>query len=103
MKRRSLLRILGSGASVLAAARGPGVTGLSALASGAASAATRFGRGDTRIALLLPDAEGAYRRAADALLLGVRAAHEVDGAGVVVESFDLDDERSDLLGLLNRI
>ncbi len=79
------------------------MTGLSALASGAASAATRFGRGDTRIALLLPDDEGAYRRAADALLLGVRAAHEVDGAGVAVESFELDDERSDLPGLLQRI
>jgi len=103
MKRRSLLRILGSGASVLAAARGPGVTGLSALASGAASAAARFGQGDTRIALLLPDDEGPYRRAAEAVLMGVRAAHELDGAGVFVESFDVDDERTDLAGLLQRI
>src|SRR5690606_19420646 len=93
----------GSGASVLAAARGPGVTGLSALASGAASAATRFGQGDTRIALLLPDDEGPFRRAAEAVLLGVRAAHELDGAGVLVESFDMDDERTDLAGLLQRI
>ena len=79
------------------------MTGLSALASGAASAATRFGKGDTRIALLLPDDEGAYRRAAEAVLMGVKAAHEVDGAGVMVESFDLDDERSDVPGLLQRI
>lgn len=87
----------------MAAARGTGVTGLSALASTAASAATRFGRGDTRIALLLPDDEGPFRRAADAVLMGVQAAHELDGAGVMVESFGVDDERTDLQGLLQRI
>ncbi|MCO5120751.1 MAG: penicillin-binding protein activator [Burkholderiaceae bacterium] len=103
MKRRSLLRVLGSGASVVAAARAPGVTGLSMLAGGAASAATRFGRGDTRIALLLPDDAGPFRRAAEAVLMGVQAAHELDGAGVMVESFDVDDERTDLPGLLQRI
>lgn len=103
MKRRSLLRLLGSGASAVAAARGPGATGLSVLAASTASAATRFGRGDTRIALLLPDEKGPFRHAGNAVLMGVQAAHGVDGAGVVVETFEVDDERTDLPGLLQRL
>ena len=104
MKRRSLLRLLGRGASAgLAAARLPGALGLSALAPSVASALVRFGRGDTRIALLLPDEQGPYRRAASAVLEGVRAAHGVDGRGVMVELFEIDDDKTDLAGLMNRL
>lgn len=103
MKRRSLFRTLGAGASALAVARGPGLAGLSMLVSGAASAQVRFGRGKTRIALLLPDSQGPFRRAADAVLGGVRAAHGVDGTGIAVEVFDVDDERTDMAGLFERL
>lgn len=44
-----------------------------------------FGRGDIRIALLLPDIEGVYRFAADAALRGFQAAHGVNGKGVRVQ------------------
>ncbi len=46
-----------------------------------------FGRGRTRVALLLPDIDGPFRFAADAVLRGVIAAHEVDGKGVRVKVF----------------
>lgn len=50
-----------------------------------------FGRGRTRVALLLPDIEGPYRFAADAVLRGVMAAHAVDGRGVYVKVFRIED------------
>lgn len=50
-----------------------------------------FGRGRTRIALLLPNIEGPYRFAADAVLRGVIAAHEVDGRGVYVKVFRIEE------------
>lgn len=43
-----------------------------------------FGRGPTRVALLLPDIEGPFRFAADAVLRGFQAAHQLDGEGVYV-------------------
>lgn len=46
-----------------------------------------FGRGRTRVALLLPDIDGPFRFAADAVLRGVIAAHAVDGKGVRVKVF----------------
>ena len=50
-----------------------------------------FGRGRTRIALLLPNIEGPFRFAADAVLRGVIAAHEVDGRGVYVKVFRIEE------------
>lgn len=43
-----------------------------------------FGQGPTKVALLLPDIEGPFRFAADAVLRGFQAAHELGGDGIVV-------------------
>lgn len=45
----------------------------------------QFGRGPTRVALLLPDIEGPFRFAADAVLRGFQAAHQLDGEGIAVQ------------------
>jgi len=50
-----------------------------------------FGRGRTRIALLLPNIDGPFRFAADAVLRGVIAAHQVDGRGVYVKVFRIEE------------
>lgn len=44
----------------------------------------RFGRGTVKIALLLPDIDGPFRFAADAVLRGFQAAHSLDGQDVAV-------------------
>ncbi len=51
-----------------------------------------FGAGGTRVALLLPNIEGPYRFAADAVLRGVQAAHSVDGRGVHVRVVRIEEE-----------
>jgi outer membrane PBP1 activator LpoA protein len=56
----------------------------------------RFGEGNVRIALLLPRQDGPFERAATSLLAGVRAAHARDGAGVVVEAIEVDDQADQL-------
>jgi len=60
----------------------------------------RFGRGDLRIALLLPRQDGPFERASTSLLAGVRAAHGVDGEGVQVEAIELDDQADLLAGTI---
>ncbi|MFN9775833.1 MAG: penicillin-binding protein activator [Burkholderiales bacterium] len=57
---------------------------------------TRFGQGPQTIALLLPRQDGPFARAAQSLLAGVKAAHGRDGAGVVVEAIELDDQADEL-------
>ncbi len=52
----------------------------------------RFGDGPKTVALLLPRQDGPFARAAQSLLAGVRAAHQRDGAGVVVEAIEIDDQ-----------
>lgn len=56
----------------------------------------RFGRGAIRIALLLPDIEGPFRFAADAVLRGFQAAHQLDGEGIAVSvvRIEKDDFRN---------
>ena len=56
----------------------------------------RFGDGPRTVALLLPRQDGAFARAAQSLLAGVRAAHQRDGAGIVVEAIELDDQADQL-------
>lgn len=97
--RRRALRV----AAGATAGRVLGVGGFSVLASSAASAGVVFGRGDTRVALLVPSATGAYRRASAAIVEGVRAAHARDGQGVRVEVFELDGENTDMAGLFARL
>lgn len=59
-------------------------------------APVRFGDGDTLLGLLLPRQDGPFARAAEALLAGVRAAHARDGAGVVVEVIEVDDQADEI-------
>ncbi len=84
MLRRRALRIIGrtSAAGWIAA------SGLSGLVSASASAQSVMGGGPTRIALLLPPDDGAYRTAAAAVLAGVQAAHLRDGRGIAIELYD---------------
>lgn len=63
---------------------------------GAPRPRVRFGQGAQTFALLLPRQDGPFARAAQALLAGVRAAHERDGAGVVVEAIEIDDQADQL-------
>lgn len=56
----------------------------------------RFGEGNVLVGLLLPRQDGPFSRAAASLLAGVRAAHGRDGAGVVVEAIEIDDQADEL-------
>ncbi|MCP5266746.1 MAG: penicillin-binding protein activator [Burkholderiaceae bacterium] len=110
-RRRSLRHGLNLGAGVLGAQL-LGATGFCALAARAASAAENkpkqhrfmhFGRGPTRIAMLLPSMVGPYRRASAAVLEGYHAGHKIDGDGIQVRVFEIDDDRTDLQGLYQRL
>ncbi len=46
----------------------------------------RFGKGPTVFAVLLPPRGGAFDRAADCVLAGIRAAHSIDGAEISVDA-----------------
>lgn len=63
---------------------------------GAPRPRVRFGQGPQTVALLLPRQDGPFARAAQSLLAGVRAAHERDGAGMVVEAIEIDDQADEL-------
>src|SRR5690606_742923 len=90
LARRPVLR-------ALLAATAFAVPALSALAQARTSAAPpgasagspagrrQIGSGSIGIALLVPPANGIYRRTGDALVEGVGAAHARDGAGIAVE------------------
>ncbi len=56
----------------------------------------RFGEGPILVGLLLPRQDGPFARAAASLLAGVRAAHGRDGAGVVVEAIEVDDQADEI-------
>jgi outer membrane PBP1 activator LpoA protein len=55
-------------------------------------ARVRVGKGDAQVALLLPRQDGPFGRASASLLAGVLAAHARDGAGIVVEAIEIDDQ-----------
>lgn len=55
-----------------------------------------YGTGSTRVALLLPAANGTYGKAQAALLAGIRAAHQRDGQGVQLELLEISDEGAEL-------
>lgn len=106
--RRSLLRALLGGAALAAPA-------FSALAQGETSAdevegrgaasleRRRFGAGPIGIALFVPPAEGVYRRATNALVDGVRAAHTRDGVGTTVEVIEIDADLIALRGIYDEL
>ncbi len=60
----------------------------------------RFGQGSQTVALLLPRQDGPFARAAQSLLAGVKAAHERDGAGLVVEAIEIDDQADQIASTL---
>jgi hypothetical protein len=56
----------------------------------------RIGKGTPTVALLLPRQDGPFARAATALMAGVAAAHARDGADLVVEAIEVDDQADGL-------
>jgi outer membrane PBP1 activator LpoA protein len=96
--RRALVRavVLGGVAAPLWARAQARANEPVAAEPGAARPRVRFGDGPRTIALLLPRQDGPFARAAQSLLAGVRAAHQRDGAGVVVEAIEVDDQADQL-------
>lgn len=62
-----------------------------------------IGKGPIGIALLVPPDNGIYRRAAQALIAGVSAAHERDGARVTVEIVEIDEDAAMLRQLYDEL
>ena len=100
INRRQILRVAGQGIVAIGAQTGLGLS--AALAadkepeeekkkSTLVSNVEEFGRGSTRVAVLLPNIDGPYRFAADAVLRGVMAAHATDGRGVRVKVVRIED------------
>ncbi len=63
----------------------------------------RFGKGPIGVALLVPPDNGIYRRAAQALIAGVRAAHARDGARVTLEIIEIDEDAAKLRALYDEL
>lgn len=63
----------------------------------------RIGAGPSRVALIVPPANGAFRRAALALIDGVRAAHSRDGAGFAVEVIEATESGPELRALCDSL
>ncbi|MBN9462903.1 MAG: penicillin-binding protein activator [Burkholderiales bacterium] len=61
------------------------------------------GNGPIGFALLVPPANGAFRRAAQALIAGVRAAHARDGGSVSLEIIEIDEDPITLLALYDEL
>lgn len=99
--RRDALRalvgaLLGAVPALSALAQGE-TSAIGAESRGTASPARkRVGKGSTGIALLVPPDNGIYRRAAQALIAGVLAAHERDGRTVTLEIIEIDEDAAAL-------
>ncbi|MCM5570989.1 penicillin-binding protein activator [Burkholderiaceae bacterium FT117] len=108
-RRRSLRSIARAAAAAVAASALPAFAQEAANGGVAATFGTpseqreRIGAGPSRIALLVPPANGVYRRAALALTDGVRAAHSRDGAGFAVEVIETTESGPELRGLCDRL
>src|SRR5690606_30522700 len=61
------------------------------------------GKGPVGVALLVPPDNGIYRRAAQALVAGVRAAHARDGATVTLEIIEIDEDVVSLRALYDEL
>jgi len=102
-------RVLGALVGALSGA----VPALSALAQGDTSATSadaamrgtasaerqEVGKGPIGFALLVPPANGAFQRAAQALIAGVRAAHARDGRNITIEIIEIEEDPIALLTL----
>ncbi len=62
-----------------------------------------IGKGPIGIALLVPPDNGIYRRAAQALIAGVRAAHARDGGKVSLEIIEIDEDAAMLRTLYDEL
>jgi len=62
-----------------------------------------IGKGPIGIALLVPPDNGIYRRAAQALIAGVGAAHARDGSKVSVEIIEIDEDTAMLRALYGEL
>ncbi|GMV01465.1 MAG: penicillin-binding protein activator [Burkholderiaceae bacterium] len=62
-----------------------------------------LGKGPIGVALLVPPDNGIYRRAAQALIAGVRAAHARDGARVTLEIIEIDEDAAKLRALYDEL
>ena len=95
--RRDALRILVCAVlgalPVLSALAQTGTSVIGAESRGAASQQrARVGKGPIGVALLVPPDNGIYRRAAQALIAGVRAAHAREGREVSLEIVEIDED-----------
>ncbi|MCO5107925.1 MAG: penicillin-binding protein activator [Burkholderiaceae bacterium] len=61
------------------------------------------GTGPIGVALLVPPDNGIYRRAAQALIAGVRAAHARDGRKVTLEIIEIDEDLAMLRALYDEL
>ncbi|MGE0807916.1 MAG: penicillin-binding protein activator [Burkholderiaceae bacterium] len=61
------------------------------------------GSGPNRVALLLPPANGIYRRASQALLAGVKAGHEREGQDVALEIVEINEDAFALQALYDEL
>ena len=59
----------------------------------------RLGSGPIRVGVIVPPSNGVFRRAAQALIEGVRAAHARDGSGIAVEIREADESAEELVAL----
>ncbi|HLS55550.1 MAG TPA: penicillin-binding protein activator [Zeimonas sp.] len=106
--RRDALRALAG--AVLAAV--PALSALAQTETSAIGAESRgvasrerklVGKGPVGVALLVPPDNGIYRRAAQALVAGVRAAHARDGATVTLEIIEIDEDVVSLRALYDEL
>lgn len=63
-------------------------------------AITTFGKGDTRVVVLVPPKGGPFDRATACLIAGIKAAHSVDGSNIIVETVPLEDAPDKLAAAL---
>jgi outer membrane PBP1 activator LpoA protein len=95
--RRDVLRVLagavfGAAPALSALAQGE-TSAIGAESRGAASRERRLvGKGPLGVALMVPPDGGIYRRAGQALIAGVLAAHARDGASVTLEIVEIDED-----------
>lgn len=69
----------------------------------AASERSTIGSGPVRVALLVPPANGIYRRTSQALAAGVKAAHEREGQEITLEIIEIDEDSNALRALYDEL
>jgi uncharacterized protein len=70
-----------------------------AVAAAPSDPVLRLGPGPVRVGVIVPPSSGAFRRAAQALIDGLRVAHARDGAGIGVEIREAGESVEELVAL----